>query len=264
MIRSIFYIFILLFIVPGRTVGQDYIVGENDVLKVTVYGHDDLTTTVRVSGDKTINLPLLDSIEVAGLTCNQISEKVAELLANNIIVNPQVNVFVQEFRSRKVVILGQVKKPGLYELQGKSTFLELLSEAGGLTEEAGEKTIIKRKNSSNGLEEQNFLTIDMIRLIETGDNSQNVEILDGDNIYIAKAGMFYVSGEVNKPDAYKLEEEMTLIKAITKAGGFSVNASKSSVRIIRKLNGSEQILEKTSMNERILPEDVILVPESIF
>lgn len=260
MIKNILLSFLFLFLLAEPTVGQDYIVGENDVLKVTVYDHDDLTTTVRVSGDETINLPLLNKVKVAGLTSTQISDKITALLANSYIVSPQVNVFVVDFRSKKVVILGQVKKPGLYELQGRTTFLELISKAGGLTEEAGDKTVIKRKQG----EKPSVLTIDMIQLIETGDNSLNIEILDGDDIYIAKAGVFYVSGEVNKPNEYKFEEKMTVIKAITKAGGFSANASKNSVSIIRKLNGSEQVLENIKMNQPILPEDVILVPESIF
>ena len=245
--------------------GQDYIIGENDVLKVTVYDHDDLTTTVRVGGDGTIILPLLNRVEVAGLTIIRISSKITALYADGYIVNPQVNVFIEAFRSKKAVILGQVNKPGLYELQGRTTFLELLSKAGGLTEDAGDKTIIKRKQGSNASEEeQSILTIDMIQLVEKGDTSQNIQILDGDNIYIAKAGVFYVSGEVNKPDAYKFEENMTVIKAITKAGGFSDKASKRHVSIIRKIHDRKQVIEDVKMDEPILPEDVIVVPESFF
>jgi polysaccharide biosynthesis/export protein len=264
MIKNILLSFLFLFLLTVPAVGQDYIVGKDDVLKVTVYDHNDLTTTVRVSGDETINLPLLNKVKVAGLTSTQISDKITALLAKNYIINPQVNVFVEDYRSKKVVILGQVKKPGLYELQGRTTFLELISKAGGLTEEAGDKTVIKRKQGPNSSKEPSVLIIDMIKLIEEGDNSLDVETLDGDNIYIDKAGVFYVSGEVNKPNAYKFEENTTVIKAITKAGGFSSYASKQSVRIIRKLNGNEQVLENIKMNEPILPEDVILVPESIF
>lgn len=245
-------------------VAQDYIVGKDDVLKITVYDHDDLTTTVRVSGDGTIILPLLNRVEVAGLTINQISNKITALFADGYIRNPQVNVFIEDFRSKKAVILGQINKPGLYELQGQTTFLELISKAGGLTKDAGDTTIIKRKQGPNDLEEKSVLTIDMIQLVEKGDTSQNIQIMDGDNIYIAKAGVFYVSGEVNKPDVYKFEENMTVIKAITMAGGFSDKAAKGGVKIIRKIQEREQVIEKVKMDEPIMQEDVIVVPESFF
>lgn len=245
-------------------IAVDYLVGENDVLKVTVYDNDDLSTMVRVSGDGTIILPLLNRVKVAGLNINQISDKITALFADGYIVNPQVNVFIEEFRSKKAVILGQINKPGLYELQGRTTFLELISKAGGLTKEAGDKTIIKRSQGAVDSEEQSVIAIDMIQLVEKGDTSQNIQIMDGDNIYIAKAGVFYVSGEVNKPDAYKLEENMTVIKAITMAGGFSDKASKSGVKIIRKIDDQEQVIEKVKMDEPILPEDVIVIPESFF
>jgi len=242
----------------------DYLVGENDVLSVTVYDHDDLVTTVRVSGDGTIILPLLNRVEVAGLTINQISDKITALFADGYIINPQVNVFMEEFRSKKAVILGQINKPGLYELQGPITFLELISKAGGLTMDVGDKTIIKRKKGADVQEEQSVLTIDMIQLLEKGDTTQNIQIMDGDNIYIAKAGVFYVSGEVTRPDAYKFEEKITVIKAITIAGGFSDKAAKGAVKIIRKIQGQDEILEKVKMDEPILPEDVIVIPESFF
>ncbi|WP_228723304.1 SLBB domain-containing protein [Desulfosediminicola flagellatus] len=260
MIKNILLSLLFLLQLAEPAVGQDYIVGENDVLKVTVYNHNDLTTTVRVSGDGTINLPLLNKVKVAGLTSTQISDKITARLAGSYIVNPQVNVFIEDFRSKKVVILGQVNKPGLYELQGRTTFLELISKAGGLTKEAGDKTIIKRKQGANASKEPSILTIDMNQLIEEGETSQNIETLDGDNIYIAKAGVFYVSGEVKKPNAYKFEENLTVIKAITRAGGFSDDAKEGSVSIIRQSNGRELVLEKIEMNEPVLQEDIILVP----
>jgi len=176
MIKNILLSFLLLFLLAAPAMGQDYTVGENEILKITVYDHDDLTTTVRVGGDGTINLPLLNKVKVVGLTSTQVSDKITALFADGYIVNPQVNVFVEDFRSR----------------------------------------------------------------------------------------VFYVSGEVKKPDAYKFEENMTVIKAITKAGGFSSKASKHSVTIIRNLDGREQVVEKVKMDEPILSEDVILVPESLF
>ena len=122
--------------------------------------------------------------------------------------------------------------------------------------------IIIGGRSSEGKEK--IVVIDLKRLIEKGDASLDVSILDGDSIYIPKAGIFYITGEVKKPDAYKHEEGTTIIKAITIAGGFSDKAATGRVKIIRKSDGKETILEKVKMDEPVLPDDVIVVPESFF
>jgi polysaccharide biosynthesis/export protein len=261
--RSLLLINTLIFLISTFVFAQDYIIGEGDVLKITVYDHDDLTTVARVSGDGVIAFPLIGQIDVKGLTLSQISQKIATLLSDGYIVNPQVNIFIQEFRSKKAFIMGEVTKPGLYVLPGQTTFLSVLSEAGGLTKEAGYKAIIKRKVNSSDRNEE-IITIDLKRLIEKGDTSLDVPIMDGDSIYITKAGVFYVTGEVKKPDAYKFEEGTTVIKAITMGGGFSDKASKGRVKIIRKKAGKEEVLEKVSMDEPVLPDDVVVVPESFF
>ncbi len=243
--------------------GQDYIVGEGDVLEIKVYDNLDLNTTVRVSGDGVIGMPLLGQINVGGKSVSTIVEEIETLLADGYLVNPQVNVFIKEHRSKKVTILGEVDKPGLYELQGHTTLLELISKAGGLGENAGGQAIIKRKrNGGEGPEDTT--AIDMKRLVEQGDTSLNVHILDGDSIYIAKAGVFFVTGEVKKASSYKLEDNPTVIKAITLAGGFTDKAAPDKVRIIRKIDGREMVLEKVKLDESVLKDDVIVVPESFF
>jgi polysaccharide export outer membrane protein len=242
---------------------QDYVVGEGDVLRVTVYDHPDLTTVTRVSGEGTILFPLLGEVKVAGLSVSQLSERIARLLADGYIVSPQVSIFIEEFRSQKATIMGEVNKPGLYELKGNTTFLEVLSKAGDLTKDAGDKAIIKRKAGIPGKKEK-IITIDLSRLVEMGDTSQDVPILDGDSIYVVKAGVFYVTGEVKKPDSYKFEEGTTVLKAITMAGGFTDKAATGKVRIIRKLKGKEELQEKVKLDEPVLPDDVIVVPESFF
>ena len=261
--RSLLLINVLVLFISTLVFAQDYIVGEGDVLKITVYDHDDLTTIARVSGDGVIAFPLIGQIDVKGLTLAQISQKISALLSDGYVINPQVSIFIQEFRSKKAFIMGEVTKPGLYVLPGQTTFLSLLSEAGGLTKEAGDKVIIKRKVTPQDQNEK-IISIDLKRLIEKGDTSLDVPIMDGDSIYVTKAGVFYVTGEVKKPDAYKFEEGTTVIKAITMGGGFSDKASKGRVKIKRKKDGKEEVLEKVSMDEPVLPDDVIIVPESFF
>lgn len=246
---------------PGMVSAAEYIISDNDVLDVSVYDHPEMKATVRVDGKGEIVLPLLDAVEVRGLTVGEVSRKLTKLLADGYIINPQVNVFVTDYREQKAAILGQVEKPGLYELRPQTTLLELISQAGGLTKEAGDFLTLKRVKADGKPEE---LVIDLDRLVDQGDTSLNVQIFDGDKMFIAKAGIFYVTGEVKKPDAYKYQDHLTLIKAIAMAGGFSDTASPGSVNIVRKKNGKEEVIRKADMDELIQPEDVIVVPESFF
>ncbi len=256
------YMLAFMFCFLQTSSAQDYVVGEEDLLKITVYDNPDLTTTVRVSGDGMITFPLIGDLKVADLTTSQISQKIAGLLADGYVVNPHVLVFIEEVRSKKTVIMGQVNKPGVYVLSGSTTLLELLSKAGGLTGNAGDKAIIKRKNDGSGKGES-LVTINLKKLLE-GDTSQNITIMNNDNIYVVKAGVFYVTGEVRKPDAYKYEEGTTVLKAVTMAGGFSDKASTGRVKIRRKVGGEERVIEKAKMDELVLPDDIIVVPESFF
>lgn len=261
------YLILILGIVIFWNVGilfaQDYLVGEEDVLKITVYDHPDLTAVARVSGDGFIKLPLISAIKVSGLTTSQIAQEITDLLADGYIVDPHVSVFVEEFRSRKTIIMGQVSKPGVYALSGNTTFLELLSRAGGLTKEAGDKAVIKRKTVSP-VKQESIITIDLKKLVEEGDTSSDVLLVDNDNVYVAKAGVFYITGEIKKPDAYKCEEGTTVIKAATMAGGFTDKASQGRIKIIRKVDGKEKIIEKAAMDAPVLAGDIIVVPESFF
>ncbi|MCF6247619.1 MAG: polysaccharide export protein [Desulfobacula sp.] len=246
--------------VPCICLSQEYTVGEGDVLDINVYENQDLSTTVRVSSDSTIRVPLLGEISVKGLTVSQVSTKIEELFADGYLVDPQVDVFISEHRSKKAIILGQIKNPGQYELRGRITFLEFISKAGGLTSDAGNKAYIERK--TKGKSEQ--IEIDLYKLVTKGDASLNIPILGNDSIYISKAKIYYVSGEVKKPDSYKYDKELTIIKAITMAGGFSKIAAKNKVQIIRVVGGKKLIFKNVNMDKPVLPEDIIVVPESFF
>ena len=253
--------FILL--VVSVSFAQDYIVGEGDVIKITIYNHDDLTTIARIGGDGTIKIPLIGQIEVWGLTLSQISGKISALLADGYVVDPQVSIFIQEFRSKKAFIMGEVNKPGYHVLSGNTTLLELLSVAGGVKDSAADKATIKRKSRSSD-QTDTIITVDLKSLLEKGDTSLDVPIMDGDSIYIPKTGVFYVTGQIIRPGAYKYEEGLTVIKAITVAGGFTGIASKGSINIMRKVNGKEEVIKKVKMDEPVLADDVIVIPESFF
>lgn len=240
---------------------QDYILGEGDVLTVSVYDQPDLTSVVRISGDGMITLPLIGQVHAAGQSVDQLSGKIETRLADGYLIHPQVSIFIEEFRNLKATILGGVRSPGLYELKGQTTLLELISKAGGLIEDASNEAIIRRHDST---EAQETITINLNELMEQGQLSQNLSIMNGDNIFIPKKKVFYVTGEVKSPDSYTYIKGLTVIQALTKAGGLSNKAAPSRIKIIRSLDGKEQLLKDVNMDERVQPNDVIVVPESYF
>jgi polysaccharide export outer membrane protein len=241
----------------------NYLIGAGDVLKIAVYDHPDLSTTVRVNSDGSIFFPLIGAVQLAGVSVAKASSMLGAALSDGYIINPQVSVFIEEFRSRKVIIMGQVKNPGLYELRGPSTLLELISKAGGLSPNAGESVSITRKGNTKAGEEQ-LITLNLRDLAEKGDSSLDIPVLDGDSVFVATAGTLYVTGQVNRPNAYRIDQKTSIIKAITMAGGFTELAAKSRVKVIRKVNGTEWVLENVPLHTAVLPEDVIVVPESLF
>ncbi len=261
MLKRFFLILLLVASAAGFSYSADYIVGPGDVLEISVYDHPDLQTRVRVDSGGTIVMPLLGQVEVGELTIAGIGEKITALLADGYLVNPQVNVFVTDFRSKKVVVLGRINKPGLIELSGSISLLELISRAGGLEQDAGETATVKRK--VDGRDE--LIPIDLESLIEGGDLSQNIPILDGDTVVISKSGMCFVTGEVNKPGSYPCGQGSTVLKMIALANGFTGKASKSSVRIVRVVDGEKNVYKDVDLDTTLVYDnDVIVVPESFF
>jgi polysaccharide export outer membrane protein len=265
--RPIFFLIVFLLLAAGTALAisesSDYVVGKGDVLKIMVYDNPDLETVTRVGGDGLILFPLIGEVEVDGLTVGRVAETIARKLAQGYLLDPQVNVFVEEFRSQKAIIMGQIKLPGLYEMSGPTTLAELISKAGGVTADAGDTATVKRQPETPGAEEA-LLSVNLKELLEKRNPNVNFNVRDGDSVFIPKAGVFYVTGQVKKPDAYKYEEGTSVIKAITMAGGFTELASERRIKIIRKSGEQEKVLEKVPLHAPVMPDDVIVVPESFF
>ncbi|MDY6823469.1 MAG: SLBB domain-containing protein [Thermodesulfobacteriota bacterium] len=280
--RSEFYLAVavavaaMVFGFPISGVCENYIIGSGDTFRIEVYDHPDLETTVQVDGEGRIRFPLIGEIQASEKSVSDLSELIEQKLADGYIINPQVSIIITEYRSRKATILGQVNKPALYELRGRTTLLELISKAEGLTKEAGTYAYVKRKpgNGENvnpergvlpGDDNERVIQIDLNALVEGGDTTQNILIKDGDSVFIPEMKKVYVTGEVKRSGAYAWEEGLTVIRAITNAAGFTDKASSTNIKIIRtRESGQKVTLEKVKMDTLVAPEDVIVVPESFF
>lgn len=253
---------------------SDYRIGRQDLLEISVFDVDELDQTVRVGDDGSITMPLLGRLDVTGLTKGELEASIAKLLAERYVRDPQVTVFVKEYTSKQIAVSGAVKKPGTYEMLGHKTVLEMLSMAGGLDSEIGKQIIIFRQRS-NGVTER--ISIDLDRLVYAADPTLNVAVEPSDIIYVpavAKARIF-VSGAVKSPDLYEVprDEPVTLLKAITLAGGTTDRAADKKVRIMRtEEDGSRTTLvvnlrhiRRGKADDPILePDDIVLVPEAFF
>jgi polysaccharide export outer membrane protein len=185
------------------------------------------------------------------LTIPEIAAKISSGLAGDYIIDPQVNVFITKFRAQNIFVNGQVKKPGAFEFEEGMTLLKAITLAGSFTDLAAkDKVTVIRKSG------ERETTLENTRLDEA--------ILPGDVIIVSESVLIFISGQVKKPDAYQLEPDMTLIKLISRAGGFTDLAAQGKVRIIRQVNNQEKIIEKAAFNEPLMPGDVIIVPESFF
>ncbi len=184
----------------GKTKDQDYLIGAHDIVKITVYEEPDLTKTVRITTNGMLSFPLIGSISVAGSTVTDLEHTLTRLLAEDYLVNPQVSVFIEEYHSKKVFVLGAVNKPCAYELKGNTTVLEMISRAEGITADGGSSLVLLRKISDDKSVKPNPagkpIFIDLNNLLIKGDISQNILVQNGDVIHIPKADSIYVFGEV--------------------------------------------------------------------
>lgn len=258
----------LLILIAGQyqpTFAEDYLVGSQDVLKITVYEHPDLTTEVRVSEDGKITFPFVGELEVKGLSVQQIERKIAERLSAGYIKNPQVTVFIQQYRGQRVTVIGEVTRPGQYEITGPTYVSDAISMALGMTKEAGYIITLLRKNSAEGGKVNNYqkISIDVDRLFKDGDFTQNIQLQDRDVIYVPRVAFFYIYGEVNRPGVYRIEKGLTVKRAVSIAGGFTPKASKSRIEITRR-QGEKDTIKEGTMEDPVEMDDVIMIKESIF
>ncbi len=225
---------------------KSYVIGPEDVLEIKVWGHDDLSRSVTVSADGSFSFPLIGQIRAGGLTVRQLEEQLAKLLDKDYIVNPQVTITVAEFKSKKVFILGEVVKPGAYYLSKNDTLLEIISKAGGVTQDAGREIIVVRpaagaRQQPTGLDSKatELVHVDLQALL-SGDVSKNIGVQNNDTIYVPKTSMFSVFGEVGKPGSYPLEKELTVLEAISIAGGPTQDADTQKLELLRKEGGVQK------------------------
>lgn len=249
--------------------------GANDLLSVYVYRAPELTRTVRVDDQGRIRLPMLEQpIPVAGLMPSQIEQAIAQALKDaGLFVDPIVEVTIAQYASRPVSVVGAVRKPVTFQVEGKVTLLDALARAEGLSDQAGEYVLLTIPAGRNGRAHPTIRRIPVKELIDGANPEFNMELRGGEEIRIPEAGRVYVLGNVRQPGAYPVRDsnEATLMKVLALAGGLDRFHSKFAY-IYRRQPGATQLREievpLAKIMERKLPDvpleanDVLYIPDN--
>ena len=254
---------------PGN---GSYVIGPQDVLLVTVWDQPDLSGKFTVETDGSFTFPLIGRLAASGLTLRDLEAELRKRLADGYFKAPQVSVAVEQYRSQRIFVIGEVRSPGAYQLTGDMTLIEALARAGSTTTEAAGEAVISRPpagkaatapvlpNPDEGVE---VIRVN-VRDLQSGQLSQNVALRDGDTIYVPRAETIYVFGQVRSPGAYPLRTmDTTVLQALSLAGGITDRGSTSRIKIVRLVNGQKKELN-AKVGDPVKPGDTIIVRERFF
>lgn len=251
----------LLLAAPAWCVDNDYRMGTGDVLRITVYGQPDLTTEVRVGENGSVTFPLIGDVKLAGATPAQGETEISQRLSKGgFILEPFVTLNVLQYRSQQISVLGRVNRPGKYTLEKISRVSDALALAGGVIADGADAVTLVRTRDGK----PQYRDIDVIALFRPGGETANELVQDGDIINVARQPMFYIYGEVQRPGAFRLEQNMSLVQALSLGGGVTARGTQKGIKILRRdASGVMQQLD-TQLADPVKKDDVIYVKESLF
>jgi polysaccharide export outer membrane protein len=231
----------------------DYVLGPEDVIEVAVLGRADFTTRAKIGEDGQIQLPFIGTVQAAKKTTSQLSADVsAALEKGGYFSKPILRVEIVAYASRYVTVLGEVATPGLVPVDRPYHLSEILARVGGAREDASNFIVLRPENGP-----ERRLSI---RGLVSGDAGQDPIVAPGDKIFVPKAELFYISGQVKAPGAFAVENGMTLRMAISRGGGLTDLGSDHGV----KVTGPDGKLRQLRLDDTIEPGDVIVVGERLF
>ena len=259
--RSFLMICAVLLAAPAWSADNDYRMGTGDVLRITVYGQPDLTTEARVGENGNITFPLIGEVKLAGTTPAQGEAEIAKRLSKGgFILEPFVSLNVVQYRGQKISVLGRVNRPGQFTLEKISRVTDALALAGGIIADGADTVTLVRTRDGK----TEYRDIDLIALFKPGGEANNELVQDGDIINVARQPMFYIYGEVQRPGAFRLEQNMSVVQALSLGGGITPRGTQKGIQILRRdANGEMQQLE-IKPSDLVKKDDVIYVKESLF
>jgi polysaccharide export outer membrane protein len=237
-------------------------IGVGDMVRITVFRNPELTTETRVSDQGSISFPLLGDVPVAGMTPSQVSKRISEKLSSGrYVVNPEVQVTMMQVNSRQVSVLGNVNKPGRYPIDNVNARLtDFVAAAGGVAAPGSDLVTVVSVRDGKATKRD----VDLSQMFVSGNIESNLDLQPGDTIYVHRAPMIYVYGEVQKAGAYRLEPHMTVMQAIAMGGGLTPRGTQRGLKIHRR--GDDGWVQERSarLTDEVRVDDVVYVDESLF
>ncbi len=246
----------------------DYVIGAHDVLGIAVLEQRDIGGNYAVEADGTFTFPWLGRVQAAGLTIRALEDELRAKLQDGYFRNPQVSVTIQQYRSRRVDVVGEVNAPGPYVMMGSMSLLEVLAQAGSVTPAAsGEVLVVRARDGEQaGLPGEDpdaeVISVDVFAL-QRGAAGANVTLNDGDTVFVPRAATVYVFGEVKTPGAYPVRKGTTVLQALSLAGGSTEAGALNRTRVVRMVDGEQQEID-VEMDTPVQAGDTIIVPVRFF
>ena len=247
----------------------EYMVGPQDVLKIIVFDEPSMSGTYRVDADGTFQYPMLGRVAAAGKRVGDIAQMLRTKLEDGYLKRAQVAVDVDQFRSRSIFVVGEVRTPGKYPMTGQMSLLEALAAAGSTTPTASTEVLILRARdtaSAGALTpdqtEQNNVQRVNVADLQLGRLGSNVTLTEGDTIFVPKAEKFFVTGQVRNPGAYTYEHGLTVLQAISLAGGLTEKGSSRRLKVIRTEKG-KKTQQGVDLGDVVQPGDTLVIPQRL-
>ena len=240
----------------------EYRLAAGDVIRISVYQNPDLTLETRVSESGSLSYPLLGSVKLGGLSLNQAEQLIADGLRNgNFVKQPSVTIVVLQVRGNQASVLGMVNRPGRYPLEmGDTRLSDLLAAAGGVTLAGSDIIVLSGRRQGKPYR----LEVDLPSLFATQGREQDVIVQNGDVLWVDRAPMVYIYGEVNRPGAMRLERGMTLMQLLAAGGGTTQRGTQKGITVHRRGADGKVQVQRPEMDESMKEGDVVYVRESLF
>jgi polysaccharide biosynthesis/export protein len=241
---------------------SEYRLGAGDGIRITVFQNPDLTLETRVSGDGAITYPLIGAVRVGGLTIARAEEAIAHALqSGGFIKQPQVSILVTQIRSHQVSALGEVGHPGSFPLETFDARVStIIAMAGGIAPTGADVVILTGERDGKRFRKE----IDVPSLFLERESKDDVAVAGGDVIYVPRAPVFYIYGEVQRPGSYRVERGMTVRQALAQGGGLTPRGTEKDLRIYRRDADGKVRTLTPNLDDPVHPQDVLRAGERLF
>jgi len=252
---------------PSQGWGQgpatpEYLIGAGDVLKINVFQNPELTLEARVAEDGTISYPLIGSVTIGGGTITAAERRISQMLKDGgFVLKPQVSILLETVRGSQISVLGQVNRPGRYPIETANTRLtDALATAGGIAPTGADTVVFVGTRAGKQVRQ----VIDLAAMFSGASSGGDMLVQGGDILYVQRAPVFYIYGEVIRPGSYRLERAMTVMQALAAGGGLTPKGTQRGLRLNRRGGDGKMQELDPGLNDLLQPDDVVYVKESLF